>query len=772
MPVLPTDDYYMPRRSALITAVAALAVMIETMLGPAVLSAQTADVAAVYFETQPVRLTIQDERPTLPPVEVRPPDSPANTANPTIDPPNQASELADPTLANGIGAVANPFFPSFSSKSFGGTSPLDGSMGIFRDQTSLMNTPAAANIRGRDEIELRQATDMFQALENEVGVLMQRTAAGQTSPFIRGLTGQQVLILMDGIRLNNSVFRRGPNQYFNTVDPGMIERIEVLRGQGGVLWGSDAIGGTINLISRGSDTHYGMHHGDYSQQEFTQTYNTSNASPYSRLNVEGWAGSTGFFAGGSYANYRDLDTGFDNLARQPGTNYQQHAGDVKINYMLDADTLLTFAVQHFELADVPRSDRFPGYPGDVNNSNSNGGARFFDPQQRDLAYVRYQSLYPNQHIDLLTITASYHRQREVLTRGIPTSRYQETDVETTGLNVVAAKDWGMLGKITAGADWYHDDVDSPFGGSATGPIIPDNAYYQRTGGFLSWDVALTERLDAVAGVRFEHAATAGTPIIGGNPTPVDVNFQGWIGNVGLVYELQPSVNLVGSISEGFRAPNLDDLMANNPNVLQQGQSVPSLGLRPENSVNYELGIKTDFERLQTATFVYWTQLDDNMVSITAAPNTFGTANQDSMIQGVEFNGALQLNDGWSLYGNYWYTYGINEVTNQPLSRIPPMQGTLGFRYREPLRYLDIYTWMSDKQDRLDPVRDLTDERIPIGGTAGFATLNLRLGQTLGKDRQHRFSCSLENITDQPYLVHGSGVYGTGITGKFGYTWSN
>lgn len=90
---------------------------------------------------------------------------------------------------------------------------------------------------------------MFQALQNEVGVLMQSMAAGQASPFIRGLTGRQVLLLVDGIRLNNSVYRRGPNQYFNTIDPGMVDHIEVLRGRGSVLWGSDAIGGAINSTS-------------------------------------------------------------------------------------------------------------------------------------------------------------------------------------------------------------------------------------------------------------------------------------------------------------------------------------------------------------------------------------------------------------------------------------------------------------------------------------------------------------------------------------------
>ncbi len=78
--------------------------------------------------------------------------------------------------------------------------------------------------------------------------------------------------------------------------------------------------------------------------------------------------------------------------------------------------------------------------------------------------------------------------------------------------------------------------------------------------------------------------------------------------------------------------------------------------------------------------------------------------------------------------------------------------------------------MSRRQDRLAPVRDFTDERIPIGGTPGFATLNIRCGRAFGDKQNHIVSLSLENITDQPYLVHGSGVLGTGFTARFACTW--
>ncbi|MEM9585709.1 MAG: TonB-dependent receptor [Planctomycetota bacterium] len=738
------------------------------------------------------------DQATLPEIEVRPPQEPlvevpAEPLDQPVDPdsaatsppspqaaafpaPPPSAQAFPPTSLGDSQQSASPFASSSVESPFdvplGQSNPLAENSGVLRGGLSLFDSPAAASVRSGDEIRRRQAPDMFHALQNEVGVLIQSTAAGQASPFVRGLTGQQVLILIDGIRLNNSITRRGPNQYFNTIDPGMIDHIEVLRGQGSVLWGSDAIGGAINVVTRGADLTRGGH-GGYASREFVQYYNTSNSSPYSRFNVEGWVGSSGLFGGGSFLNVRDLDTGFDQFSRQPGTNYQQYAGDLKFNYLLGEDSMLTLSMQHFEQEDLPRSDRFPGYPLDRNNSNSNGGARFFDPQQRDLLYLRYQSVAPlGGMFDAMTATVSYHRQREIQTRGIPTTRSQETDVDTVGLQAVASKSLGDYGKFTTGMDWYYDDVDSAFDGSASGPIIPDDAWYRRAGVFLNWDVDLTDRWIATAGIRYESIETAGTPVVAGTPQFIKASYDDWVSQVGLTYKVTDQVNLFGSIAEGFRAPNLDDLMANNPNVLQAGQSVPSLGLTPEHSVNCEVGMRTRMERLRTQTSVFWLDLNDSIVSITAAPNTFASANQDSFVQGVELSGDYLLTGSWALYGNFWYTYGINEVTNSPLSRIPPTQGILGLKYRDRCdrSYLDIYTWMSRRQDRLDPVRDVTDERIPIGGTPGFATLNVRLGRTFGKCRQHRASVSLENVTDKDYLVHGSGVLGTGATARLGYSW--
>ena len=309
----------------------------------------------------------------------------------------------------------------------------------------------------------------------------------------------------------------------------------------------------------------------------------------------------------------------------------------------------------------------------------------------------YDTKYLSQPIwlDALTMTASYNRQRDIQTRGIPTTRFQETDVETVGVNLLGAKDLGVYGKLTSGVDWYHDDIDSAFGGSASGPIIPDDAYYERMGCFLSWDVALTNKLDATAGVRYEIIDLAATPIVNGDSVFISPNYDDWVSQIGLVYEVSPCVHLVGGVSEGFRAPNLDELTANNPNVLQEGQDLPSLGLRPERSVSYDVGIKTNFNRLRSQAFIYWLDLDDNIVPVTAGANQFRRDNQDSFIQGAEFDAEYLLQHGWSVYGNVTYTFGKNEITQSPLSRIPPTQGVLGVRWRDrqARNYFSIYSWM-------------------------------------------------------------------------------
>jgi outer membrane receptor protein involved in Fe transport len=122
---------------------------------------------------------------------------------------------------------------------------------------------------------------------------------------------------------------------------------------------------------------------------------------------------------------------------------------------------------------------------------------------------------------------------------------------------------------------------------------------------------------------------------------------------------------------------------------------------------------------------------------------------------------------WTLYGNISYTYGLDRERVEPLSRIPPLQGTVGMQRRNPEERttLDLYLWMADRQDRLN-FQDLSDSRIPNTGTPGYATFNLRLGKTIGVGEHISFE--LENLLDKDYRVHGSGVDGAGFSANIRY----
>ncbi|MDZ4779183.1 MAG: TonB-dependent receptor [Planctomycetia bacterium] len=699
----------------------------------------------------------------------------------TVTPPDEETSVVDETPASTAPAARSPYDLPYSYPSLSGQLFEDLS-GVTRRPTNVFDDPSEVTIINRQQLDERMPQDMFQALEREVGVLMQRTARGQASPFLRGLTGQQLLILVDGIRLNNSTFRTGANQYSNTIDPGQVERIEVMRGPQSTLYGSDALGGAINIVTRSASPFDGNYRGG----SFTEYFSTADTGSYSRGNVEGWVQNSGVFAGASYLNLNDLDRGGD-LGRQPFTGYDQYAGDVKYNYLLSEDALVTVALQHFEQDDLPRSDRFPPFV----FGPPVGAPRptFFDPQQRDLAYLRLQGVAYSGWCDSYMLTASYARQKEGSReiRSATRTDIGEFEVDTLGVSMVMTKDLDWLGALSYGTDFYHDDVDAfknrlnPVNGAITPDIaqFPDDSYYDRFGVFTNWNVELTDRLTANTGVRYENIGVSSTPLISIDPpgappavlvpTHISPSYQDWVGNVGLTYALTERWNLVGSISEGFRAPNLDDLVATNTLVQQNGQDIPSISLDPEHSINYEVGMKWDYRKWHSQAFVFWTELEDNILRTPVATGLFQRDNRDSYLNGVEWYGEYLLTPRWSVYGNFAYTYGKDLELDIPLSRIPPMQGIAGLRWRDQQHrsWFDVYTWLVDEQDRLN-FQDLTDARIPVGGTPGYQTFNIRAGRTLGRCDNHRVSLTLENIFDQAYRVHGSGVDGPGFNAICGY----
>jgi len=659
---------------------------------------------------------------------------------------------------------------------------FDRASGSLRANRKAWDDPRQTSLIDAASLRRRQPIDMVQAVEREVGVLVQRTGPGQASPFLRGLTGPQTILLIDGIRLNNGIFRLGPNQYFNTIDPGQVDHIEVIRGPQSVLWGSDALGGALNVVTRRADR---VLDGtlDGTGTTITQRLRSADLASYTRLGFESAAGDGGIWGGASYLNVNDLDRG-GSLGRQPLTSYSQYAGDIRYDLPLGDDQALTFALVHLEQMDVPRSDKFPGE------------RRFFDPQQRDLAYLRWQGLLDDRFFDAFVATLSYQRTKEgTLKRKPPSSLIEdrsEFDVDTVGLSLLLARDLNTWGSLRIGGDGYHDDVDAfknrfdLVGGTSTPltPQFPSDSYYSRFGTFLEWEWPLMQRVTLVSGVRYSHIEAGGTvamfdpadPLFP-NADPLDTtispSFQAWTGSSGVVVELSPTWRLTGTIAQGFRAPLLDELTSVSDNV-NEGVDLPTVGLDPEHATSQDVGLRWNSGRFQGQASCYWMVIDGlierQLVGTDPLEGVdfFQRRNvARATIDGVELSASWELGEEWSTYGNFWYTRGRNRSDGEPLSRIPPAQGIVGLRWHEAAGadWLDVFAWIARRQDRLSP-RDLRDSRIPSEGTPGYGTVTVRYGWQMTTSQS--VVLGVENLFDRPYRVHGSGVDGPGISASLGY----
>jgi hemoglobin/transferrin/lactoferrin receptor protein len=180
--------------------------------------------------------------------------------------------------------------------------------------------------------------------------MVQKTSHGQGSPYIRGFTGFRTLFLVDGIRLNNSVLRDGPNQYWNTVDAFGLERLEVVKGPVSVLYGSDSIGGTVQALTRETPAL-----GQPINGSLRLRLASAERSAGGHLEVKGAPGKRfRFNLGLSGKTFGDVEAGHA-VGRQPQTGYDEKDANVKLRYLVATDTELVAAWQLTDLDDVWRT---------------------------------------------------------------------------------------------------------------------------------------------------------------------------------------------------------------------------------------------------------------------------------------------------------------------------------------------------------------------------------------------------------------------------------
>jgi len=629
------------------------------------------------------------------------------------------------------------------------------------------------------------------ALSDVPGVMVQKTGQGQGSPFLRGFTGFRTLLLVDGVRINNSVFRDGPNQYGNTIDSYSIRRLEVVRGPSSVLYGSDAIGGTVNAITQ-SPSVYGE--GLQSERRILYRFATADRSHVARGEAElTYDHVFGALVGGTYKRFDDVDGGRF-VGPQDYTGYNECAGDAKVEYWLSPLQKLTVAHYNLYQDDAWRVHKTEHGLSWHDTTVGNEKERILD-QGHSLTYARYQAERLGDVIDAVEVLASFQQMTERRRRVRSDNRRDEqgVDVDTYGLGLQLQSPL-PLGRLTYGAEIYHDEVDSfqrewnadgSFRRTRIQGPVGDDATYDLFGAYVQYLVPLGKSVEATFGGRYTYARAAADRVedpATGRVISITEDSEALVGSARLSWFLDDERhwNVFGGASHGFRAPNLSDLTRLDTARSNEIET-PSPGLDPERFVSYEAGVKADYDAVSAQASGFYTDIRD-MIVRTPTGNLVGGDNEvtkknagDGGVCGVEMQGRWRFLPQWTAFGSIAYVYGEIDtyptsapvLREEPLSRLMPLTGQVGLRWDSPDKkvYVEGVAMAAARQDKLS-TRDRGDtQRIPPNGTPGYLVFDLRGGWKVTDDLE--VWAGLENLTNRDYRIHGSGVNEPGINFKVG-----
>jgi len=659
-----------------------------------------------------------------------------------------------------------------------------------RTSSDVFDVPYGTNVLTRDDIrDRRNARSVPDALLRLPSVMVQKTGPGQSSPFLRGFTGYHDLFLIDGVRLNNSTFRSGPNQYWSTVDPYTIERLDVARGPHSVLWGSDAVGGMVNALPRRRESFCeGFHVGG----GLFARYATGENAAIGRAEVEGNWNDVGFLGGFSYKDYGDIESGDGKL---PGTGFEERDGDFRFDFRTSCVSTLSVAWQHVRQIDVPRThatvDAVPFHGSAVGTELK----RDLD-QDRDLVYGKYAwagagGPFPSGHV-----TVSWQRQAEEQDRLRTGGRRDLSgfDVETLGASIQLDRPtcWG---DFTFGADYYHDSVSSyrdnylndvlqlseiqgPLGDEGSYDLLGLYVQDRVTIGGFEWTAGLRFTYAAASADRVDNQAVAGAdPATPGNIISVENEWTALVGSLRGLYHVNEWWNVYAGASQAFRAPSLSDLTAVDSTSVVE---TPNPGLEPDRYVSFEFGSKVERANVSAGAAVWYTLLDDTIVrsptgaTINGVPEVRKDNVGDGWLWGFELEAAWRFNPCWTAFGNLsWMDGEVDQYdaaqvkVRDDFDRLMPLTTLTGLRF-EPQqgRVWAQAEWVhADRASRLSLQNETDTQRIPPGGTPGYDVFNVRAGYRLFEGTDLLFA--IENLTDENYRIHGSGVNEPGINLVFG-----
>ncbi len=525
---------------------------------------------------------------------------------------------------------------------------------------SIDQTTQQVNVIDEQKLDQRAKSVLAQIAQDEPGLQLQRTSATMSGIFVRGLTGAKVVNYVDGIRFSNSAARGGVNTFFNTNDPTGLRAVEILRGPNSAQFGSDSLGGAVQLISRSplyTADKFEMH-GEVSTHYFSADHGFGGntlATFGSRelavlVNLSSHRSNT-LRSGGGFESHaavnRFLGIRSDIFGeRSTDTAFTQYGGLFKLNYKLTDRNQLSVHYSRSQVDGGKRFDQTLGGDGNLRADLRNFMVDFF--------YGRYERFEAGP-FDTIAVSYSYNAQREERVNqggnGNPNGAisFQPERTVVHGAQGQAVKQWSR-NNLAIGGDFYFDRVrtDSyslnPVNGVATAARgrVPDRAEY-RSGGIYIQNVLtlIPQRLRVIGALRYGRidyvSRAAFSPVVNGARLWPDdeLTADAVTPRFGAVVTIVEGLTISGQVSRGFRAPHITDLAtigltgngfeANASDLAGRGATVGSSAardaistgiavsqLKPETSWSYEGGIHFNRSRIDFDLNGFVNDISDNI----------------------------------------------------------------------------------------------------------------------------------------------------------------
>ena len=520
------------------------------------------------------------------------------------------------------------------------------------------------NIIDADEIQLRAKSAVVQAAAEEAGLHVQRTSPVMSGIFVRGLTGNKVNIFVDGVRYSTAAQRGGVNTFLNLIDPALLQSIEVLRGTSSAQYGSDALGGSVQFLSRVPSI--GVTNGRRAGGLFSAAVNSADESFGSNAHGSYAAARVGVFAGAAFRKTGELRAGggidshaavtrflgirSDRLmaAHLPETGFDQYGLQSTVNWLPGGDHHVVLSYRRGRQNDGRRYDQLLGGDGNL----------IADVRDLtlDLLFVRYERL-PAGWFDHVSVTGSVNSQYEERVNqggnGNPRAAINREPERTTvvGLQAIGRKQVSARTAIAVGGDFHPERMTAP--STSLNPVtgvvtrrrgrVPDGATFRAGGVFgqIEFD-AVPSKLRVVGNARVNsasyHAQAADSPLVNGQPLWPDdeLSATGTAFRVGLIVNATGAVNVTANVSRGYRAPHITDLGTLGltgagfevaaPDLVGLGAAIgstadaaaTSLGravqqVGPETSLNYEGGVHFRRRSVRSSLSLFVNDIHDNIV---------------------------------------------------------------------------------------------------------------------------------------------------------------